>query len=155
MTDLEIAINRICDGRVQCEYRGFVLKYVVQDIISDSLRFCARSTPKREIVRNERGKLIDIIMHPAEDIIFDINRIEFDIENEPSSIVIMNRFTKEVDYHLDHKELEVISDNNEGSHIRKYRCPCCGTDFTTDTIGFTPECKNCGARMTEIQGDLK
>lgn len=149
MTDLEIAINRICDGRARCEYRGFVLKYVMQDIVSDSLRFCARSKPKQEIVRNERGKLIDVIMHAAEDIIFDINRIEFDIENEPSSIVIMKRFTKEVDYYLDHKESEVISAIREGSLIRKYVCPCCGTDFVTDTIGFTPECKNCGARLVE------
>lgn len=32
-----------------------------------------------------------------------------------------------------------------------YSCPCCGTDYISDCIGFIPNCKNCGSRLLRLQ----
>jgi DNA-directed RNA polymerase subunit RPC12/RpoP len=116
----------------------------------------ARKAPYVEQQRDEHGRLQQIA-HDAETFSFTVAYQEFLIEDRSPEEVIYNRFIAEVDYYLNHKEQPDILSQFEvkqyketiPSPIRKYHCPCCGTDFTTSKEGYTPQCNNCGARMIQ------
>jgi DNA-directed RNA polymerase subunit RPC12/RpoP len=143
------------------EYKNFHLKYLENNLSGDVKCF-AHKDPYMEQWRDEHGRLQQIA-HDSETFSFIVAYQEFLIEDCSPEEVIYNRFIAEVDYYLNHnekseelKQPDILSqfeirqyEEPNLSLIRKYHCPCCGTDFTTDKAGYTPQCNNCGARMIQ------
>lgn len=137
-------------------YKHFVIREYYEDFPSDFIIFCAKRDAYNEIQRDERGALTNVIRHNEEKIVFKIEEREFSIENKSEIDVIIDRLKAEVDYYLNHKKPNLLADFDiqechGAAGMRKYRCPCCGTEYTTNQPGYTPKCENCGARMAEIQ----
>ena len=133
------------------EYRGFSLKVLIREnpVILLSTYICSAVRPgKLEQVRDPNG-ILQVIRQAPDEIEFTITSDDImrsDAYDNNPAIAILDVFQYKVDEYLKAKEQSVIP---KIPGVKTFHCSCCGTNFTTDLLGYTPTCKNCGALMKE------
>ena len=129
-------------------YRGFELKIFYEyayDPYMSKYHCIACSKSRLEQVRDPNG-ILQVIRHEPDKIEFDIS--SKDVMDNPAydnnpALAVIDVFHYKVDEFLKPKEIKQLT------NIKTYHCACCGTTYTTDKLGYTPACRNCGALMKE------
>ena len=135
------------------KYRGFSLRiYQEVDVknIGSTYHCIASNEGKLEQVRDPNG-ILQVIRHEPD-------RIEFTISSDDiigntaydsnPALAVIDVFHFKVDEFLNEQEAEKPL-AKMFSITKTYHCSCCGTTYTTDQLGYTPTCRNCGALMKE------
>lgn len=134
------------------QYKGFDLVLFVEsdfDIAWMQYTCIARNKGRIEQVRDPNG-ILQVIRHNPDEIKFTISGKDIicnESYNNPA-LAIIDVFHYKVDEFLKAQE-QAVEPERRG--IKTYRCDCCGTEYTTDKLGYTPTCKNCGALMKELE----
>lgn len=133
------------------QYKDFLLDvfYSYPDASGFSKYCCvAKRSGKLEQVRDPNG-VLQVIRHKGDEINFTVSGKDV-LGNEAydsnPALAIIDIFHYKVDEYLANKEPEIYPTPNG---VKTYRCSCCGTTYTTDQLGYTPTCRNCGALMKE------
>ena len=133
------------------EYRGFRLKVFYSnmlDIAWDQYKCVAHRDGILEQVRDPSG-ILHVIRHNPEEISFTVSSKDIvgnPIYDNNIALAIFDVFQYKVDEYLNKQNKSIAQLFNS---VKTYHCTCCGTTYTTDQLGYTPACKNCGALMKE------
>ena len=134
------------------QYKGFDLVLFVEsnfDVVWQQYTCIARNKGRIEQVRDPNG-ILQVIRHNPDEIKFTISENDLiynEAYNNPA-LAIIDVFHYKVDEFLKAQEQ---AGEPEHRGIKTYHCECCGTEYTTDKLGYTPTCRNCGALMKELK----